>query len=337
MLSSVKVDIVVPVYNEQEAVCEFHHRLQKVLSSLDCDFHIYYINDGSRDRTQHALEAIAAADSCVTVVELSRNFGHQSALTAGIDLADGSYVITMDGDGEHPASLIPEMLSLASQGYDIVMTQRGEQASLPGFKRWTSSTFYRLINRVGDTTILPGTADFRLLSRRAVLALRSMPEYHRFIRGMVSWIGFRTVILPYTAEERLAGKSKYSLKKMLRLAMDAVFSFSLIPLYFGVAIGGAFLVLALLEAIYVLNFWITGHTQKLAAGWSSLMFVLLVVGGTTMILLGFIGVYIGYIFQEVKRRPVYLIRSTHGERVLPEEQGESEGTNQGLPDEHRSR
>jgi dolichol-phosphate mannosyltransferase len=307
--SILKVDIVVPVYNEEEAVVMFHEQLRQALAESPYCFRIYYINDGSKDSTQVALEAIAALDARVEVVELSRNFGHQSALTAGLDLADGDYVITMDGDGQHPPALIGEMLSLAQQGYDIVLTQRTEQVHISPFKRWSSDRFYRLINRAGDTQILPGSADFRLLSRRAVLALRSMPEYHRFLRGMVAWMGFKSVILPFTVPDRLAGSSKYSFRKMVRLAMDAVFSFSLVPLYIGVATGGTFLVLALIEAIYVLSFWISGHTENLAPGWSSLMFVLLVVGGTLMILLGFIGVYIGYIFQEVKHRPVYLVRS----------------------------
>jgi len=165
-----------------------------------------------------------------------------------------------------------------------------------------------LINSISGTRILPGTADFRALSRQAVDALKAMPEFHRFLRGMVSWIGFSTVILPYQPAKRISGISKYSFSKMFRLAMDAIFSFSLMPLYIGLSMGGLLLFLALLEMIYVLSFWVTGRTSNLAPGWSSLMFVVLIVGGILMVLLGFIGVYVGYIFQEVKRRPVYLVK-----------------------------
>lgn len=214
----------------------------------------------------------------------------------------------MDADGQHPPELIPEMIALIRQGYDIVQTQRLDEAQPASFKKWTSALFYRLINLMSGTNILPGAADFRALSRQAVEALKAMPEYHRFLRGMVAWIGYRTVILPYHPRQRLAGRSKYSLRKMLRLAMDAIFSFSLVPLYIGISLGVLFLFLAVLEMAYVLSFWITGRTSNLAPGWSSLMFVLLIIGGTIMVLLGFIGLYIGYIFQEVKRRPVYLLR-----------------------------
>ena len=180
--------------------------------------------------------------------------------------------------------------------------------STSSFKRWTSALFYRLINQIGSTQITPGAADFRLLTRQVVEALCSMPEYHRFLRGMVAWVGYKSVILPYTPPPRMAGKSKYSLGKMLRLSMDAIFSFSLVPLYIGISLGVLMLLLALVEMIYVLSFWVTGNISNLAPGWSSLMFILLMVGGFLMISIGVIGVYIGYIFQEVKGRPVYLVR-----------------------------
>jgi dolichol-phosphate mannosyltransferase len=307
--NQLRVDIIVPVFNEDEAVSRFHTQLCQTIDGLPYAFRIFYIDDGSSDGTAAALDALAREDGRIETVQLSRNFGHQAALTAGLDRSTADFAITMDGDGEHPPALIAEMLRLGQAGYDLVLTQRIEPEGLGWFKRWTSQAFYRLINRVGDTNILPGGADFRLYSRAAVQALRAMPEYHRFLRGMVAWMGFRSVILPFEQPERLAGESKYSLRKMLRLSADAVFSFSLIPLYIGISVGVIFLLLALLEAIYVLSFWVTGNTSQLAPGWSSLMFVLLIVGGSLMISLGFIGVYIGYIFQEVKRRPVYIVRN----------------------------
>ena len=303
------VDIVVPLYNEEPNVESFHQSLLRVMEPLASDVTIYYVNDGSTDATGTVLGKIAEAEARVVVIELSRNFGHQAALSAGLDVAKGDVVITMDGDGQHPPELIPEMLRLFENGYDVVLTHRSEVRKPAFFKRSTSNVFYWLLSRISDTKIIPGSADYRLLSRRVVEALKEMPEYHRFLRGMVAWLGYRTVIVPYLERPRTAGISKYSLKKMIRLAMDAVFSFSLVPLRFGIALGGCFLILALLEVAYVLQFWLRGDQHLLVPGWSSLMFMILLVGGTTMVVTGFIGLYVGYIFQEVKRRPVYVIKS----------------------------
>lgn len=303
------VDIVIPVYNEEQAVAALHQQLCQVIDPLATnEFRITYVNDGSSDSTQQILLGLAARDERVVVLELSRNFGHQAALTAGLDHSSGQYVITMDGDGQHPPGLLPEMLSLAQAGYDVVIGQRIEERA-PFFKNVTSRLFYRLINLIGDTSIQPGAADFRLLSRPVVESLGKMREHHRLLRGMVAWMGYRTVILPYQQPERLGGKSKYSLAKMLRLAAHAIFSFSLGPLYLGISVGVIFLVLALAEMIYVLSFWVTGNQAGLAPGWSSLMFVLLVVGGSLMVMLGLVGIYVGFIFQQVKWRPIYLTRS----------------------------
>lgn len=302
------VGIVIPVYNEEDALQAFHCQLCETIESLPYEFVICYVNDGSVDRTSELLYQISCQDPRVTAIELSRNFGHQAALTAGMDVVKGDLVITMDGDGQHPPALIPAMLELAESGYDLVLTQRSEEETGSFFKRKTASLFYRLINRIGDTEVLPGGADFRLMSRTALDSLKQMREYHRFLRGMVSWIGYRTVILPYTPPARLGGQSKFTLKKMFRLASNAVFSFSLVPLYIGISMGALMLLLAAVEIIYVISLWLNGGQSTLAPGWSSLMFVLLFVSGVLMILLGFIGVYIGFIFQEVKRRPIYLIR-----------------------------
>jgi dolichol-phosphate mannosyltransferase len=308
-----QVAIVLPIYNESGVVEKTHARLRAVMDSLPYEFIIYYVDDGSSDNTVNELFALADADANarIRVVQLSRNFGHQAALTAGIEAAQGDVVISMDGDGQHPPEMIPQMLDLILQGYDVVQTQRMDEAQPASFKKWTSAAFYRFINVISGTRVLPGTADFRALTRPAVEALKSMPEYHRFLRGMVSWIGFKTVILPYQPADRISGVSKYSLGKMTRLAMDAIFSFSLVPLYIGLSFGALLFCLAAVEMIYVLSFWVTGHTSNLAPGWSSLMFVILIVSGMLMALLGFIGIYVGYIFQEVKRRPIYLVKGKY--------------------------
>ena len=302
------VDIVIPIYDEAGVVEQTYANICQIIDRLPHQFTIYYVDDGSDDGTPESLTALAQKDKRIIVLELSRNFGHQAALTAGLDASHGDFVISMDGDGQHPPEMIPEILGLLEQGYDIVQAQRIENRQTLSFKQITSAGFYALINGISGTRILPGAADFRGMSRRAVDALKSMPEYHRFLRGMISWMGYRSVILPYHETTRVAGRSKYSFGKMFRLAMDAIFSFSLMPLYLGMTLGGILLCLAAAQIIYVLSFWLTGRSSELVAGWSSLMSVTLVIGGVVMILLGFIGVYVGYIFQEVKRRPIYLIK-----------------------------
>jgi dolichol-phosphate mannosyltransferase len=249
-----------------------------------------------------------ASDPRVTVLTLSRNFGHQAALTAGLDASHGDFIISLDGDGQHPPEMISQMIELYKQGYDIIQAQRVEAGQAFSFKQATSNAFYNLINRISGTHIAPGAADFRGMSRQAVDALKAMPEYHRFLRGMISWMGYSAVILPYQQPKRVAGVSKYSLGKMLRLASDAIFSFSLIPLYIGLSAGMFFFALAFVQLTYVLALWITSQTERIVPGWSSLMAIMLIASGIIMVLLGFIGVYVGYIFQEVKKRPVYLLK-----------------------------
>lgn len=305
--SKLRVDLVIPVYNEQGVVEQTYEDVRKVIDALPYKFTMYYVDDGSEDGTVESLHALARRDKRVVILELSRNFGHQAALTAGLDAAQGDFVISMDADGQHPPSLIPQMIELFLQGYDVVQAQRVD-AGGTSFKRLTSAAFYRIINAISGTQMAPGAADFRGLSRQAVDALKSMPEYHRFLRGMVAAMGYKSIILPYHETGRIGGRSKYSLGKMVRLAMDAIFSFSLVPLYIGMSAGVIFLCLAALEMVYVYSFWLKGDTVSLAPGWSSLMFVILIASGVILIVLGFIGVYIGYIFQQVKQRPVYHLK-----------------------------
>lgn len=302
------IDLIIPVFNEEGVVEQTYAKICGVIRELPYDFTIYFIDDGSTDHTVDSLTSLAQRENGITVLRLARNFGHQAALTAGLDASRGDFVISMDADGQHPAEMIPQMIQLFEQGYDIIQTQRIEEEQGISFKQITSSGFYSLINSISGTRIQPGAADFRGMSRQAVNALKSMPEYHRFLRGMIAWMGYRSVILPYHETKRTAGKSKYSFGKMFRLAMDAIFSFSLMPLYIGMTLGGVLLCLAAIQIAYVLSFWFTGRASELVPGWSSLMASMLVIGGMVMILLGFIGVYVGYIFQEVKRRPIYLLK-----------------------------
>jgi dolichol-phosphate mannosyltransferase len=306
------IDVVVPFYNEEDVVAEFHHQLMDVVAGLrrEHDVRIYYVDDGSVDHTAAELRKLAADDAGVTILQLSRNFGHQAALTAALDRVEGDVTVMLDGDGQHPPELIGEMITLYQAGYEVVLTQR-IAGDLPRFKRWTSSAFYRLLSTIGSTRITARSADYRLLSRPVVEALRQMREYHRFLRGMVAWAGYRTVVLPYVERPRLGGRSKYSLRAMARLAGDAMFSFSLVPLRIALVVGLCFLVLAAAEAVYVISFWLTGRQHLLVPGWSSLMFMLLIIGAALMVALGLIGIYVGYIYQEVKHRPVYFVRAVH--------------------------
>ena len=306
--SKLQVDIVIPIFNEAGVVDQTHAHVRVVVDSLPHDFKFIYVDDGSSDGTVATLRKIADADPRISLLQLSRNLGHQAALTAGMDASRGDMVITMDGDGQHPPEMIAQMIALIEQGYDIVQAQRMDDERSVSFKKVTSNLFYRLINIISGTQILQGAADFRALSKNALDGLRSMHEYHRFLRGMISWMGYNSVILPYHEPQRVGGKSKYSLGKMIRLASDAIFSFSLAPLYIGLSAGLGFFVLAAAQLIYVLILWLTGQNEKIVPGWSSLMGIMLIASGIIMILLGFIGVYVGYIFQEVKHRPIYLIK-----------------------------
>ncbi|RIK30736.1 MAG: glycosyltransferase [Anaerolineae bacterium] len=304
-----KVDLVIPVYNEAGVVEKIHAQIRAAVDNLPHDFRFLYVDDGSDDGTAESLQSVKQADRRVTVLTFSTNFGHQAAISAGIDHSTGDIVISMDGDGQHPPEMIIQMIDLIGQGYDIVQAQRVTEARASFFKKWTSDIFYTFLNTISGTHLVSGAADFRALNRQAVDALKAMPEYHRFLRGMISWMGYRSAILPYHQPARMAGRSKYSLGKMFRLASDAIFSFSLIPLYIGLSSGLVFFALAAAQLSWVLWLSFSGNTQHvIAPGWSSLMAVLLIASGIIMILLGFIGVYVGYIFQQVKQRPVYLLK-----------------------------
>jgi dolichol-phosphate mannosyltransferase len=304
------LDLVIPVYNEQEGIRAFHQSLAAVKLPDVFARRYIYVDDGSTDETANLLEQLASSDSQITVIRLSRNFGHQAALTAGLDAAQGDVVVTMDGDGQHPASLIPEMLKLHVAGYDIVQAQRMDLPESSGlFKRSTSRMFYRLLSVIGEVRLNEGVSDFRLLSRRALDAVRLLPEYHRFLRGMAVWIGFPSVMIPYHPASRVAGSPKYSLRKMLRLAGDGLFSFSLFPLRIALFLGAAFIVLAAFELGYITSYLLEGRRSELVPGWASIILIMTVGTAVNLIILGILGVYIGMIFREVKRRPVYIVRS----------------------------
>jgi dolichol-phosphate mannosyltransferase len=267
---------------------------------------ILFVDDGSTDRTLDVLNRIAAGDVSVEVLSLSRNFGQQIAITAGLDFADADAVVVMDSDLQHPPTLIPEMVRYWLGGYDVVSAVRQHTADASLMKRKTSSAFYVFFNFLADVKLTPGAADFCLLSRRAHRALQRMPERHRLLRGMVSWIGFRRVSVPYTAPARPAGTSKFTPARMWRMAIDAVFSFSAAPIRMASKVGIGILILAFCYFCYSLYFVLfKGSTVQ---GWASIMTLILGLGGTQLIFIGLIGEYLSRVYEESKGRPLYFLK-----------------------------
>jgi dolichol-phosphate mannosyltransferase len=265
-----------------------------------------FVDDGSADDTLDQLNLIAENDPAVRVCSLSRNFGHQITLTAGLDAAVGDAVIMMDADLQHPPSLIPELVRKWREGYDVVSAIRLRTAGETWFKGATSRGFYTLLNSLSGTKVPPGAADFCLISRRVCKSLQDMPERHRFLRGMISWAGYRRAFVPYESPPRAAGKTKYSLVKMVTLALDAVFSFSAEPLRLALRVG---LMIIFLGFFYLAWTLIYGYLiHGLVPGYASLIGVIMILGGTQLAFIGLIGQYLARVFEEVKGRPIYLLK-----------------------------
>ena len=301
------ISIVVPCFNEEEGIAECHRRLTECLRTLNISYEIVYVDDGSRDATLARLSAIHDSDPNVTVVELSRNFGHQPAVTAGLEAAKGQAVVIIDADLQDPPELIPAMLDKWAEGYEVVYAVRESRQRESGFKRWTAKAFYRFINLLSEVEIPLDAGDFRLLDRKAVEAMKSMPERHRFIRGMCCWIGFRQCGIKYARAARFAGSTKYPVRKMLNLALDGIASFSTVPLRVVALIGLASAVLALLGIVYALVVRLFTHSW--VAGWAISFVVVLFLGGLQMMSIGIVGEYVGRIYTETKHRPLYIARS----------------------------
>lgn len=304
------ISIVVPCYNEEEVLEATIASLTTLCDSQpEFDFEIVYVDDGSRDATFARLSEAAWADPRMRVIRFARNFGHQIAVTAGIDAAQGDAVVLIDADLQDPPEVVREMIAKWQEGYDVVYGMRMSRAGESTFKLATARGFYRVLNRLSEVEIPLDTGDFRLMSRPVVDVLKAMPERHRFVRGMVAWIGFRQIALPYVRVERFAGTSKYPLRKMLRFAIDGILSFSTKPLQLSVALGLIAATLAILGIVYALALRI--FTSIWVEGWTALMIAVLFIGGVQLFSLGILGEYVGRIYSEVKRRPLYVI----GERV----------------------
>ena len=305
------LSIVVPCFNEEACLPELRQRLSAAaFKAVGDDYELVLINDGSRDASWPMMQSMASEDPHVVAINLSRNHGHQLALTAGLDLCRGEIILIIDADLQDPPELLPAMLAcMREQQADVVYGVRKSRAGETAFKRASAHGFYRLLSRATDVDIPVDAGDFRLMSRRALDALLAMPEQARFIRGMVAWIGFRQVPFAYDRQERFAGETKYPLAKMLRFAFDALTGFSSAPLKLASHAGFALSVGSVLIVLYIVYAWLSGHSIQ---GWTSLMLVVVVLGAVQMFVLALMGEYIGRLYNEAKGRPLYIVQEIAG-------------------------
>ena len=305
------ISVIVPCYNEELVLEATYQRLSTVLAAVpETRYELIFVNDGSRDATHEILAQLQLQDSHVRVLRLSRNFGHQVAVTAGLEQATGDAVVIIDADLQDPPELIPELVARWQEGNHVVYGIRTDRDGESKFKLWTAKVFYRLINRLSDTKMPLDAGDFRLLDRKVVDVLSAMPERARYLRGMVSWAGYRQVSVPYERAARHAGETKYPLRKMIRFAMDGITSFSLVPLKIAIWTGFIAIWIAVLGIVVAILDRL--FEKGLTRGWASLFVAILFMGGIQLVSLGIIGEYLGRIYTEVKRRPLYAVQERLG-------------------------
>lgn len=306
-MKKVLISIVIPCYNEEEVIHETVKRMNIFCSNLDSnlDIELVFVDDGSKDDTLNILKSYAKDDKKIKIISFSRNFGHQVAVTAGIDASKGDVVVLIDADLQDPPEVIYEMIQKWQEGYDVVYGVRTHREGETAFKLATAKMFYRFLNKLSDVDIPLDTGDFRLMSRKVVDTIVGMPEKDRFVRGMVSWAGFKQIALPYKRAVRFAGESKYPLKKMIKFAIDGILSFSSKPLQISVYIGVISAIISVIGIIYALSMRI--FTNTWVEGWTALMFTVLLFGGLQLISIGIVGEYIGRIYKELKNRPLYVV------------------------------
>ncbi|MFK7050120.1 glycosyltransferase family 2 protein [Flavobacterium davisii] len=302
-----KIAVVIPAYNEVGNIKIMIDSLHRVFATLDYQYSLLFVDDGSKDLTLSTLKELTEQDSRLFYVELSKNFGHQNALKAGVDTVDA--IITMDGDMQHPPELLPQLLAKWEEGFDVVYTIREEDENLSLFKKKTSRGFYNLMNYLSEVKFEPGTADFRLMDQRVAKVFSSFSENELFIRGLINWLGFRQYGITFQPAKRFAGESKYTVKKMLRFALQGITSFSTRPLYLAVLLGLFITLVSFIGyLVYILFSIYHGHV---ISGWASLISTVVFFGGLNLIVLGIIGIYVGKLFMQSKARPNYLIRDTN--------------------------
>jgi polyisoprenyl-phosphate glycosyltransferase len=308
--ASYAVSLVLPVFNEERVLAELLRRLSLLLREQDQAgrWEVIFVNDGSADGTRQHIERACQTEPRFRLINLSRNFGHQIAITAGVDRADGEAVVVMDADLQDPPELISDMLQRYSEGYDVVYAVRRQRHGESWFKRASAALFYRMLKRVVGVDIPADTGDFRLMSRRAVLALRGLREANRFVRGLVAWVGFRQTAVHYDRSARFAGDTHYPLHKMLRFASDGIVSFSTLPLRVATLLGLLSGLAALGVALWVLFVVLTG--VQAVPGWATLMIAVSLSSSAQLLMIGILGEYLGRVYDEVKRRPLYLVDAT---------------------------
>ncbi len=311
------VSVVVPVFNEQDNLAVFYSEVVKYLEPLEYDFEVVFIDDGSSDATPLILHRMAQEDQRVRAFILARNFGHQIALSCGLDHANGDVVITMDGDMQHPPEMLPALLKHWEAGYEVVQTIRVHTEGVSFLKNLTSSLFYKLINAMSNIHIYEGGSDFRLLDKKVVQSFRLFKERARFIRGMISDIGYKQIQIEFVAPKRFAGVSKFSVKKMLRFALDGITAYSKMPLRFAFYLGLLFGIGTMILTGHVL--YIKFFTEEAVPGWATTAVSILLLGGFQLVGIGIIGEYVGRIFEEVKQRPLYWVRAELGEKTVVEQ------------------
>jgi polyisoprenyl-phosphate glycosyltransferase len=302
----IHLSIVIPTCNEEGNIQPMYERLVAVMNDIQVSaFEFVFVDDGSSDQSLMKVRELRAADKRVKFIQLSRNFGHQNALKAGLDYAQGDAVISMDADLQHPPELIPTLFEKWKAGFEVVYTIRKDDLKVSLFKKWTSKGFYRLTNKLAEIPMEEGTADFRLLDRKVVDALKKFTESHLFLRGIIPSLGFKQMGIPYTPHARVSGQTKYSFTKMLRFALTGITSSSAKPLYFSIYTGLFFAMLAFLYGIYAI--YIAAFTDEAINGWTSIISSILFIGGIQLIMIGILGIYLGKLFIQSKNRPLYLI------------------------------
>jgi dolichol-phosphate mannosyltransferase len=302
------LSLVLPIYNEEEVIPELHKRLQEFLTQLALPAEVVFVNDGSRDGSMELLRGIAAEEPRYRVVSFARNFGHQRAITAGVDFARGKAVVVMDADLQDPPEVVLEMVAKWREGFDVVYGRRRKRAGETWFKLVTARLFYRLFAAMIPIRVPLDTGDFRLMSRRVVLVLRELRETHRFVRGMVAWVGFRQTEVLYDRPGRFAGDTKYPLRKMVAFAIDGITSFSVLPLRFATYLG----MLMILGSVGVIVWALVAKyvLHQVVQGWTGIMIVVAVFASVQLLMIGILGEYIGRIYEEVKKRPLYIVGDT---------------------------
>ena len=308
MNNNFKLSVVVPIFNEEPNILELNGRLTKALATIE-NYEVIFVDDGSKDKTLSLIKKLSAENEKIKYLSFSRNFGHQNALRAGLAYASGDCVVSMDGDLQHPPELIPKLVEKWQEGFKIVYTVRQDSQKLSFFKKGTAKLFYSIMAKLSDVNIPRGAADFRLLDRQIVEIILKIEENTFFLRGLVAWLGFDQFAIEYAPEERFAGKTKYSLKKMISFAITGITSFSVKPLRLATVVGFVIAFLAFLYAIYAL--YVKIFTDSALSGWTSVLVSVLFLSGIQLITFGIMGEYIGKLFMQAKGRPNYIIKENN--------------------------